>query len=181
MNKQQQIKISKLLSLILRHKPETIGLTLNPNGWANVDELLLKINKKQLLITKTDLEHIVKTNTKNRFSFNDDYTLIRANQGHSLKTIDLQLQPLQPPQSLYHGTVLKFIESIKKIGLQKQSRQHVHLSADTNTAITVAKRRGKPVLLTINTAKMHEDGYTFYCSNNGVWLTDHVPAQYINF
>ncbi len=178
MNEKQTKQISKFLSLILRHNPDKIGLTLDENGWANVNEL---ISKSKIRFNLTQLEEVVVTNNKKRFSFNDDKTKIRANQGHSLKNIDLELTALEPPQFLYHGTVAKFMESIKKTGLQKMSRQHVHLSHERETAINVGSRRGKAIILSIRTLEMYKNGFKFYCSENGVWLTDEVPTEYIEF
>ena len=170
--------ISKFLSLILRHKPEKIGLTLDKNGWAVVTDILEKSNLK---FTMETLEEVVETNDKQRFSFNADKTKIRANQGHSLKTIDLEFAPQIPPSFLYHGTVPKFLQSIKLDGLKRMNRQHVHLSADRQTASIVGKRRGVPEILSIRSGQMQADGFPFYLSKNGVWLTDHVPPKYIDF
>ncbi|TWI83280.1 putative RNA 2'-phosphotransferase [Lacibacter cauensis] len=170
--------LSKFLSLILRHKPETIGLQLNENGWANVQELISKINQHNTALDSETLNHIVETNDKKRFAFNEDKTMIRASQGHSVE-VELNLKEMQPPQFLYHGTVQAFMEAIQKEGLKKMSRQHVHLSNNQETATKVGSRRGKPVILIINAAAMHADSYAFFLSDNGVWLTDHVPAQYI--
>lgn len=179
MDTKEAKRISKFLSLVLRHCPETIGLDLDNNGWAKVSELMDKAAQKNVHFNKEDLEWIVANNDKQRFAFNEDYSKIRANQGHSLKAIDLQLQAIEPPRILYHGTVTKFIDSIKASGLQKRSRQHVHLSADLTTAKTVASRRGVPVILKIEALKMHQEGFAFYQSKNGVWLTDEVPKEYI--
>lgn len=172
--------ISKFLSLVLRHRPEQIGLQLDANGWADVDELIERLNAHDTPLDFELLEEIVVTNDKQRFAFNADLTKIRASQGHSI-AVDLALQPVQPPGKLYHGTVATFIDAIKVNGLQKMSRQHVHLSSDEATAIKVGSRRGKPVILTIDAAGMHADGFLFYLSENGVWLTDQVPVAYISF
>lgn len=181
MNEKEIKRISKFLSLILRHKPEKIGLTLDEKGWANVQELISKSRVKNIVFNEIDLEEAVANNNKKRFTFNADKTMIRANQGHSLKTIDLGLEPVEPPAFLYHGTVDKFINSIKRTGLEKRNRQHVHLSKDRATAVNVGSRRGKPVILSVQSASMYQAGYNFYCSKNGVWLTDHVPVEYIDF
>lgn len=180
MNEQQKRKISTFMSLVLRHKPEEIGLQLDENGWALVSALISKMNGKGNTLDFESLEEIVATNDKKRFAFNDDKTKIRASQGHSV-SIDLALIESTPPETLFHGTVEKFIAEIKTNGLLKMSRQHVHLSKDKETAIKVGSRRGNPILLIVNSIKMHEDGYRFYQSENGVWLTDHVPAKYIQF
>lgn len=173
-------QLSKFLSLVLRHKPEEIGVAMDANGWVNVDELLDNCQAKGWQITFETLDELVSNNDKQRFAFNDDYTLIRANQGHSIN-VDLQLQPTEPLELLYHGTVDKFIEGIRINGLQKMQRQHVHLSKDLTTAIKVGSRRGKPVILKIRAAEMHKDGFSFYLSENGVWLCEQVPVKYIEF
>ncbi|QHS61090.1 RNA 2'-phosphotransferase [Chitinophaga agri] len=180
MKEQQTKNISKFLSLVLRHQPETIGITLDPNGWTDVQELLAKMNTRHYRITREQLQEVVDTNDKKRFAFNDDGTQIRASQGHSVE-VSLGLPPATPPEYLYHGTVAKFLLSIRKDGLQKMSRQHLHLSRDRETAVNVGSRRGAPVILTIHTGQMHRDGFVFYLSDNGVWLTDSVPASYIQF
>ncbi|MEM8486775.1 MAG: RNA 2'-phosphotransferase [Bacteroidota bacterium] len=178
--KSRHIVISKFLSRVLRHKPKLIGITLDDAGWIGVDELLRAMEAAGKPLSLEDLKAVVRTNDKQRFAFNEDETKIRANQGHSIKTIDLGLTPQAPPAILYHGTVAKYLESIKRQGLQKRSRQHVHLSPDIETATRVGSRRGTPILLEIDAAHMHADGYAFYLSANGVWLTDHVPPQFIS-
>jgi len=171
---------SKFLSYVLRHNPEKLGITLDENGWTSVAILLEKINVEPYSLSMDELEEIVATNTKKRFAFNDDQTKIRANQGHSV-AIDLGIASKQPPEFLYHGTVEKFIVSIQEKGLIKGSRQHVHLSADKETAINVGSRRGKPIILTVRSSEMHAENYAFYQSENGVWLTDEVPTKFIEF
>lgn len=168
---------SKYLSLILRHKPETIGITLDEHGWANVDELIKGISKTYP-INKELLENIVATDNKQRYSFNDDKTLIRANQGHSIP-VDVELNVVNPPVVLYHGTGEKFVESINAQGLIPKSRLYVHLSSDTDTAVKVGARHGNPVVYKVLSGKMSRDGYTFYKSVNGVWLTKRVPIEYL--
>ena len=179
MTETEKKKISKFLSLILRHQPETIDLILDENGWANVDELREKCSKHKISFTLEDLDEVVETNDKKRFIFNDDKTKIRANQGHSIE-IDLALKPQQPPEFLYHGTAQNNVESILENGIEKRNRQHVHLSQDKETATKVGMRHGKPIILTIKTGKMFEDGILFYLSENNVWLTDFVDAKYIS-
>lgn len=176
MNTQEIKKTSKFLSLILRHRPEKIGIVLDKNGWADVPELLAKAK-----ISMQNLEIIVNENDKKRFTFNEDKTKIRANQGHSLRQVDLELEAVEPPHFLFHGTVNKFMQPIREGGLLKMNRQHVHLSKDRETAIKVGSRRGKPIILSVRAGDMFQDGFEFYCSQNGVWLTDHVPTKYINF
>lgn len=181
MNEKNIKRISKFLSLLLRHQPETIGLKLDKNGWAMIDELIAKSKRRNMNLSIDVLREVVANNDKKRFSFNEDETMIRANQGHSLKTIDLELKAIQPPEFLYHGTVPKFISSIKSGGLKKMSRQHVHLSQDLQTATKVGSRRGVPIILTVRSGEMNTKGFEFYQSKNGVWLTDHVPAEFIEF
>ena len=176
----EAVKISKFLSLVLRHQPETISLVLDENGWADVDILIEKCNEKGVALTRKLLEHIVATNTKKRFSFNGQKDQIRANQGHSID-VDLALSAQIPPDVLYHGTAEQFVASIKEQGLQKQQRQHVHLSKEQSTAVQVGQRHGKPVVFSVSAGQMYQDGFVFYLSDNGVWLTDHVPAKYLSF
>jgi putative RNA 2'-phosphotransferase len=176
---QQQLKhISKLMSLVLRHKPETIGLQLDENGWANVQELIQKINESGTAVDAAIINIVVDTNDKKRFAFNEDKTRIRASQGHSIE-VELNLKAIQPPDVLYHGTTDRFLESIFTTGLTKQQRQHVHLSELVTTAKAVGSRHGKPVILTINAKAMTVAGFSFYLSDNGVWLVDSVPVEYI--
>lgn len=170
-------KISKFISLILRHKPETIGIKLDEHGWANVNELIQGINKQQLF-TIDDLEEIVASDSKQRYSFNEDKTLIRANQGHSIP-VDVELKETVPLDELWHGTGEKYVSSIEKEGLISKSRLYVHLSSDVETAIKVGTRHGKPVIFKVDTKKMYEDGFKFYLSVNGVWLTKYVPLKYL--
>ena len=172
-------KISKLLSLVLRHKPHILNLKMDEKGWVNVDELLTNLREiKFLNLTHYGLTEIVETNDKKRFTFNDNKSAIRANQGHSIN-VDLDMEERVPPSILYHGTVEKYIKDIKSMGLKKMNRQHVHLSSDISTAKNVGSRRGKPIILEVNTTKMIEDGCKFYKSKNGVWLTDYVNSKYI--
>lgn len=177
-NEKENIKISKFLSLVLRHKPETIGLTLDENGWAKVEELIDKMNRYNFKITRDIINNVVATNNKQRFSFNKDNTKIRANQGHSIQ-VELDLKEIIPPEYLYHGTGEKAVTSILNTGLQKRVRHHVHLSGDIPTAINVGSRHGKPKVFIVAAQQMKEDGYKFYISENNVWLTDNVPVQYL--
>ena len=178
LNEKETTRISKFLSLVLRHQPQTIGLQLDENGWAAVAELLLKMAEHKMPLLVEDLQHVVATNAKKRFAFNEDGTKIRASQGHSIE-VELELQPQVPPATLYHGTSEKSVASILSVGLNKRSRNHVHLSTDTATAIAVGKRHGKPIIFEVATAQMQADGYVFYLSENKVWLTDNVPAKYL--
>ena len=167
----------KFISLILRHKPETIGITLDEHGWANVVELIEGVNKTHPLDMET-LERIVAEDEKQRYSFNEDKTLIRANQGHSIP-VDVELEETTPPEILYHGTGEKYVSSIDGQGLISKSRLYVHLSADEETACKVGMRHGKPVIYTVKSGEMSRDGFKFYLSVNGVWLTKSVPAKYL--
>ncbi|UKN03871.1 RNA 2'-phosphotransferase [Paracrocinitomix mangrovi] len=181
MTENEKKHISKFLSLVLRHQPTLIGLELNDSGWADVSEVIEKSKLKNVVFNVDQLKEVVETNDKKRFAFSDDGLMIRANQGHSVKNVDLKLKEVHPPETLYHGTVEKFIDSIKQHGLQKRSRQHVHLSGDIETAQNVGSRRGKPIILKIQAEQMRKDGYQFFLSENKVWLTDHVPTKYLNF
>ncbi len=173
-------RTSKFLSLILRHKPETIGISLDSNGWAGVDELLNKMSQQGTLIELSELETVVAENDKQRFEFNEDRTLIRARQGHSI-SIELGLEPQEPPNFLFHGTAERNINSIKEKGITKGERHHVHLSLDERTAMNVGMRYGKPVVLTVDARKMYENSHLFFLTENGVWLTEHVPTIYITW
>ena len=179
MNDKKVTKISRFLSLVLRHKPQVIGLKLDDEGWADVPELLKLINEEKFDLDIATLEHVVVTNNKKRFSFNEDKTRIRANQGHSVK-VDLKFEAITPPPQLYHGTATRFTNSIFKQGLIGGSRLHVHLAADRGTAVNVGSRHGVPVVLLVNAEQMVADGHEFYQSENGVWLTNHVPVRYLS-
>lgn len=168
---------SKFISLILRHKPEAIGISLDEHGWADVDELIAGISRTHEL-DRDILEEIVRTDDKQRYSFNEDKTLIRANQGHSIP-VDVELDEVKPPEELWHGTGEKYVLSIDRQGLLPKSRLYVHLSKDEETAVKVGKRHGKPVLYIVKAGKMYRDGYKFYLSKNGVWLTKEVPVKYL--
>jgi putative RNA 2'-phosphotransferase len=178
MNEKETTRISKFLSLVLRHQPQLIGITLNEQGWVSVDELLQQAKKHGQLITPETLNHVVDTNAKKRFAFSANKQQIRASQGHSVE-VELGYEPQVPPEVLYHGTGSQSVESILKTGLERRNRQHVHLSADTDTAIKVGSRHGKPAVLSVLAGEMHGKGYVFYLSANGVWLTDEVPAEFL--
>ncbi len=179
MNKNNATKHSKFLSLVLRHKPETIGIELDEHGWVDIDILILKINDFGKKLTKEELYFIVENNPKKRFAINETNHKIRANQGHSIN-INLGFDPIQPPEILYHGTAQRFLERIFENGLEKRNRHHVHLSADKATAMSVGQRHGKPIILKIKALEMFQDGFQFFLSENGVWLTDKVPCKYFN-
>lgn len=179
MNNKRFVKISKYLSRHLRHNPERIGLQLAAGGWVLVDELLAACNKHNFALNRSELNEVVAQNDKQRFSFDASHTRIRANQGHSYK-VDLQLEPQIPPVILYHGTGHGAVASIQEQGLRKMNRHHVHLSTDMTTAKQVGSRWGQPVIFAVDAATMHEAGYEFYCSDNGVWLVDSVPPEYLS-
>ena len=172
------VRISKFLSLVLRHRPEKIGIGLDQSGWASVERLIEASSRRGFDFTREELQNVVDGNDKKRFSLSEDGLWIRANQGHSIK-VELGYAPTAPPEILYHGTAERFSTSIKQQGLIKGKRHHVHLSADVDTATKVGRRHGKPVVLIIEAGRMRQDGFIFYLSANGVWLTDCVPVQYL--
>ena len=171
-------KLSVFISLVLRHKPDAAGITLDEHGWANVEELIGGINSTGRKMDMKILEEIVRTDCKQRYSFNEDKTLIRANQGHSVP-VDVELKEKKPPEFLYHGTADRFIKAIMEEGLKPMSRLYVHLSKDIETANKVGKRHWKPVIMKVYSGQMYQDGIKFYLSENGVWLVSKVDAKYI--
>ena len=173
-----QDNVGKFIAFILRHHPEAIGIKLDKHGWVRTEELIAGIAKSRPFDMQM-LEEIVRTDSMQRYSFNEDKTLIRANQGHSIP-VDVELEQKTPPDVLWHGTGEKYVESINKIGLLPKSRLHVHLSKDYGTAKAVGSRHGKPLVYRVNAKQMAEDGYQFYLSVNGVWLTKEVPVQYLS-
>ena len=172
------VQTSKFLSYVLRHRPDSIGITLDENGWVEIDELLAAAQRHRKELSRARLERVVATNDKKRFTISADGERIRANQGHSV-SVDLDLTPAVPPELLYHGTVERFLDSIRTQGLIRGSRHHVHLSPDEKTARRVGSRRGKPVILIVEAARMCEAGHVFYRSENNVWLTDKVPPEFL--
>ncbi len=173
-----EIKSSKFLSLVLRHQPETIGIELDQNGWVDINELIEKANNNGIKLDREMLNHIVATNSKKRFAFNDTLDKIRASQGHSIE-VELGYTNQKPPKILYHGTAENSVESILNTGLKKRSRQHVHLSSDIETALKVGQRHGKPFVFEVLAEQMYDDKFQFFVSENGVWLTDNVPKEYL--
>lgn len=171
-------RLSVFISLILRHNPDAAQITLDEHGWANVEELLKGIQNTGRTITMDILEEIVSTDAKQRYSFNQDKTLIRANQGHSIP-VDVELKEQEPPEFLYHGTAARFLKGIEREGLKPMSRLYVHLSKDRETALKVGRRHGDPVVLRIHSGSMYQHGHSFYLSENGVWLTKMVDTPYI--
>jgi len=174
----RNFQLSKFLSFVLRHRPEEIGIKLDSNGWVDVSDLLRACAAHGKPFTREDLEYIVANNNKKRFALSEDGQKIRASQGHSLE-IELGYDSATPPEFLYHGTATRFMDSIRREGLVKGSRHHVHLSADIKTAISVGSRHGEPVVLKIRAGEMAKAGFTFYLSANGVWLVEHIPFKFI--
>lgn len=175
------IEVSVFLSLVLRHKPSAADIEVDEHGWARVDELIAGVNKAkpEAGLDMPMLEEIVRADDKSRYSFSDDMTMIRANQGHSIP-VDVELEESRPPRVLYHGTAEKYVESIEHEGLIKKTRLYVHLSGDFDTAVKVGERHGELVVYLVYAEAMASEGYKFYLSKNGVWLTDHVPARFIS-
>ena len=171
------VKLGRFLSLVLRHNPSAAGITLDEHGWADVEKLLVGVNRTGRKIDMSTLERIVRENNKQRYSYNENHTKIRANQGHSVQ-VDVKLREVEPPRYLYHGTASRFLPAIQAEGIRKMSRQYVHLSGDFETAMAVGKRHGIPVVITIDAEAMAQDGVTFYRSENGVWLCEHVDPKY---
>lgn len=174
------VKVSKFLSLVLRHKPEKIRLSIDRKGWAEVDELVRKASEVGFSLSDQLLQHVVEHSDKQRFSFSEDRLRIRANYGHSIP-VDHDLPPSVPPEFLFHGTATRSVRSIKRQGLIPKKRNYVHLSLDQETATRVGRRHGKPVVLTIQAGKMYECGFQFFCSAHSVWLTPGVPVEHILF
>jgi putative RNA 2'-phosphotransferase len=172
------VQLSKFLSLVLRHKPDAIGLSLDAQGWAGLDDLIEKSNAAGTRFDRDDLLRVVKTSDKKRFSVSSDGLRIRAAQGHSL-SVELGLSPRQPPPVLYHGTATRFVASILSEGLKPQARQYVHLSVDESTARRVGERHGRPYIVQVDALSMYTRGFQFYLADNGVWLTDHVPPEFL--
>ena len=174
------MKLSKFLSLVLRHKPEEIGIRLDDSGWVEISHLLAGCSRHGVKLTPAELEEVVTKNDKQRFAISGDRLSIRASQGHSIE-VDLGYEPAVPPDLLYHGTAERFLMSIHQKGLVKGNRHHVHLSTTVETAVNVGGRHGKPVVLTVDAACMVQEGLAFYLSANGVWLTEAVPPSYLTF
>jgi putative RNA 2'-phosphotransferase len=180
MNEKQRTRTSKFLSLVLRHEPEKFGLNLDAAGWVDVETLLSSCVKHGHPLSRGELDEVVATNDKKRFAFSEEGRRIRANQGHSVE-VSLGYEPQEPPARLLHGTVARFLPSIRANGLRKGERHHVHFSLNEATAWQVGSRRGDSVMLVVDAAAMAAKGHPFFVSANGVWLTDHVPAEYIEF
>jgi len=174
----RRVKVSKYLAKHLRHQPERIGLTLRPGGWVEVGALLRACESHGFMLSRAELDDVVATSDKQRFAFDDTGSLIRANQGHSVD-VDLGLEPMRPPDVLFHGTGAGSVAGILRDGLKPMGRHHVHLSVDVDTALRVGGRHGAPVVLVVDAGGMFRDGHIFYCSANGVWLTAAVPASFL--
>lgn len=174
----QKTQLSKLLSYTLRHRPEELGLTLDAQGWVSVVDLLAALQSRDAGISRGQVEEVVASNDKKRFAFSEDGQRLRASQGHSV-AVELGLEPVAPPARLYHGTATRFLASIAQEGLRPGGRQHVHLSPDRATAETVGRRHGQPAILRVAAGTMHQAGFSFYYSANGVWLTAAVPPAYL--
>ncbi|QJX00399.1 RNA 2'-phosphotransferase [Frigoriglobus tundricola] len=178
MDEKRRVRISKFVSLVLRHEPQKAGLTLEPGGWVQIEGLIAGAASAGCHFTRDELKFVVERCEKQRFAIDEIGTHVRANQGHSTE-VDLQLEQAEPPAELFHGTAERNLAGVLSDGLLKMARHHVHLSSDPQTAITVGARHGKPVLFGVDAAKMRADGYVFYRSANGVWLVEHVPPQYL--
>ncbi|MGW4037154.1 RNA 2'-phosphotransferase [Streptomyces sp. NPDC004778] len=176
MDERRTVKVSKYLSKHLRHQPERIGITLDENGWVDVETLLSAAALHGFAISRAELDHVVTVNDKRRFAVEGDR--IRAHQGHTV-AVDLDLPPAEPPAYLYHGTAARVIDAIRAEGLRPMARHHVHLSPDRETATRVGARRGRPLVLTVDAGAMHRAGHVFRVSANGVWLTDAVPPEFL--
>ncbi len=179
MNEEQRVKRSKFLALILRHQPESVGLTLEKEGWASVDAVLGVCQKKGRGMSRAELSELVNLCPKQRYAFDETGQKIRASQGHSTEGVEMTFAKAEPPEVLYHGTIEQFLPSIFEKGLIPGSRHHVHLSADRETALNVGQRRGKPVLLQLDTGAMRAAGEDFYLSDNGVWLAERVAPEFL--
>ncbi|MCI8371941.1 MAG: RNA 2'-phosphotransferase [Lachnospiraceae bacterium] len=171
-------KLSVFISLVLRHNPGAAQITLDEHGWADVKELLAGVNNTGRSIDRETLEEIVRTDQKQRYSFSEDHSLIRANQGHSI-SVDVELKEQEPPEVLYHGTAQRFLDLIRLEGLKPMSRLYVHLSKEIETAAQVGRRHGQAVILQVKSGQMSRDGGKFYLSENGVWLTKRVDVKYL--
>jgi putative RNA 2'-phosphotransferase len=178
MNEKQMVRASKRISLHLRHSPGEIGLVLGHGGWVGIDELLDALGRHGLRLTREELDEIVSSSDKQRFAFDATGSNIRANQGHSVP-VDLELPESAPPDVLFHGTVADALSTIWREGLRPMARHQVHLSASEETATRVGARRGQPVVLRVDAARMAADGHRFLVSANGVWLVDTVPPRYL--
>lgn len=179
MSNKKLTEVSKFLSFVLRHQPQEIGLSLDPEGWADIDALILAANKSGQTFDKATLMQVVETSDKKRFSISEDGLRIRAAQGHSTETVSIDYPEKTPPEFLYHGTATRFLDAILKEGLKPGSRHHVHLSESVDTATAVGQRYGKPVVLKIEALRMHQQGFKFFQADNGVWLSTNIAPAFI--
>ena len=171
--------LGRFMTYLLRHHPEAAGLTLDSEGWTDVDALIEGMNRAGRNIDRETLERIVAENSKKRYTLSPDGKRIRANQGHSVE-VNIEMEKRDPPDKLYHGTATRFLDSIKAEGIKRMARQYVHLSTDAETAVNVGRRHGEPVVLVIDTVKMREDGFVFRISANGVWQSEDIPWKYVS-
>ncbi|HPF38004.1 MAG TPA: RNA 2'-phosphotransferase [Phycisphaerae bacterium] len=178
MNEKEAKQLSKFLSLVLRHEPQKVGLSLDAAGWVGVDELLSALSAHGKIVTRAQLDFVVANNDKRRFAFSEDGERIRAQQGHSVE-VNYEYEPIVPPATLYHGTATRVLDTIRIEGLRRMSRSHVHLSGDYDTAVKVGMRHGKPVVLRVDSGRMHAAGFAFFRTPNQVWLVDAVPPQFL--
>ncbi|TVT77147.1 MAG: RNA 2'-phosphotransferase [Denitromonas halophila] len=175
----QHSETSKLLSYVLRHKPQSIGLTLDREGWADIAALIVGALRSGYELDETLLRTVVESSDKKRFALSDDGLRIRAVQGHSMEGVSITYAEKAPPEVLYHGTATRFIKSIMREGLKPGERQYVHLSEDVQTATAVGQRYGEPVVLRIESLRMYQQGFKFFQAENEVWLTARVPASFV--
>lgn len=180
MDERERTKLSKFLSYVLRHRPDAIGLELDDAGWVEVATLIAKSQADGMRFSRAELEEVVAASPKQRFALSEDGLRIRANQGHSVD-VELGYEPAEPPEQLFHGTVASALEGIRLRGLARMQRHHVHLSPDRETAAKVGQRRGRPVILTVRALDMHRAGFAFFLSQNGVWLTERVPPEFLDY
>jgi putative RNA 2'-phosphotransferase len=173
-------RISKFISLVLRHRPELAGLQPDARGWVPVEALLQGLAQHNRSVSRDELDYLVAHNPKKRYAYSEDGQFIRAQQGHSIE-VELDYVAQEPPEYLFHGTATRHLDGIRKLGLIKGSRHHVHLSQDQDTAAKVGQRHGKLVILKVKAGQMHQEGHAFYCTPNQVWLTDQVPVDYLHF
>ncbi|WP_029001851.1 RNA 2'-phosphotransferase [Azohydromonas australica] len=179
MSNSKLVQTSKFLSFVLRHQPEAIGLTLDTDGWGDVDELIAGAARQGRQLSRELIEQVVATNDKKRFEISADGQRIRAVQGHSTRGVDRPFEPRQPPDVLFHGTASRFVAAISREGLKPGSRHYIHLSTDEQTARSVGLRYGLPVVLVVDAARMHAQGFVFHRAENGVWLTARVPPAFM--
>lgn len=171
---------SKFMAYVLRHAPQSIGLRLDAEGWADIDALVAGAVAEGRDVTRADVVHAVDSGAKKRYELSADGQRIRALQGHSTPQVSRSFEAMTPPALLFHGTATRFLEAIRVQGLRPGSRQHVHLSADEATAVQVGQRHGKAHVLRVDAGRMHAMGHAFHRAENGVWLTAAVPPEFLS-